>query len=528
MARRIELFKPRGASEDEAQRVLARILPASWIITTNIKEHMFAGPRRPEIDSVLLAPLGLFVLDFKNFRGVITPMSNQPWGGLQEMKANPLEQAYDNMYSVKNLLERHDEKLKDIWIEPLIVLTNESVELDWRTSDVNAESRIRVALLGEVEARVRQIAATKRMALGADMAAKVLDAFKPISVPDGLFDRDDWRSANTIDKAVPSRPPRSPEAKPAADDHGQSASLSLANSVASHALTPPAKPVPVPSPLDVLIYGMFRGEKQGLFREYLHRFGEPKFLKRRPNDELSVAELEYLSRAKEDFETRQALSEEVVRTITPEDVDPLLRLSSVLRNVSGLVSLDRMTDIVKGYARALCREGDVATINSLVGACRMLTDARQSDEFRHLQARWDNFCYRTFAGNLMHRLAGGTRNDGGLRIARPAMPMWFQADDEAMVVAQELIRDQQSPSWCFIDKWLMPDWVPWSSAQRAKRLLRRIEKICKSDIMIKIQGQLQSIANLLDETISNAVELKSVLLRESLTGERGSRRGRSN
>jgi len=206
MARRIEVNKPRGASEDEAQRLLARILPPSWIVTTNIKEHMFPGRRKPELDCILLAPLGLFVLDFKNFRGVITPMLNQAWGGVEESSANPLEQIKDNLFPLKDLFEQQDERLRDLWIESLIGLTNESVELDWRSSDLHADARMHVALLGEVEAKARQIAATKRMALDSDLASKILAALKPTSLPNELFSGFDWSGASAVGEGATARP----------------------------------------------------------------------------------------------------------------------------------------------------------------------------------------------------------------------------------------------------------------------------------------------------------------------------------
>lgn len=207
MAQRVEVNKPRGASEDEAQRLLARVLPRSWIITTNIKEHMFAGPRKPEIDSLLLTPAGLFILDFKNFRGVVTPMLNASWNGPKGTETNPLEQASDNIYPVKDLLGRYDEQLKNIWIESLIVLTNADVEVNWRASDVTADARMHISLLGEVESKVRQIAASKRMSLDSNLASKILAALKPIAIPPNLFSGPDWvdgsaSGRNLEDKSV--------------------------------------------------------------------------------------------------------------------------------------------------------------------------------------------------------------------------------------------------------------------------------------------------------------------------------------
>jgi hypothetical protein len=242
MARRIEVNKPRGASEDEAQRLLARILPPSWIVTTNIKEHMFPGRRKPELDCILLAPLGLFVLDFKNFGGVITPMLNQAWGGVDESSANPLEQIKDNLFPLKDLFEQQDGRLKDLWIESLIVLTNESVELDWRSSDLHADARMHVALLGEVETKVRQIAATKRMALDPDLASKILAALKPTSLPNGLFAGSDWAGASTVSDSATACPRSSKNARANAQASFEPSSYDMEVTIEETAAPGPSSP----------------------------------------------------------------------------------------------------------------------------------------------------------------------------------------------------------------------------------------------------------------------------------------------
>ncbi|MGY3695047.1 hypothetical protein ACVIGA_005127 [Bradyrhizobium sp. USDA 3240] len=113
MAHLVEINAARSESERAAQIFLAQHLPESWIITTNIKERNFSGRRKPEIDSVVVSPLGIFILDFKNFRGSVTPMTNHVWTGLEE---NLFDQADDNVFPVKDLIERRTGET--VWSTP--------------------------------------------------------------------------------------------------------------------------------------------------------------------------------------------------------------------------------------------------------------------------------------------------------------------------------------------------------------------------------------------------------------------------
>ena len=195
MAHLIRINPPRSASEARAQRQLSKTLPSSWILTTNINENNFkavrslARKRKPEIDSALMCPLGIFILDLKNFAGLITPYVNKPWGGTED-RGNPFTQSQDNLYPVKELLSSHDARLKTIWFEYLIVLTNKNVILNWQALDEVSPLRWHVALIDDVEEHVRKIAALSDNVrpLNSVRALEALRAFDPEELPEGLFD----------------------------------------------------------------------------------------------------------------------------------------------------------------------------------------------------------------------------------------------------------------------------------------------------------------------------------------------------
>ena len=481
---------------------------------------MFSGSRKPEIDSILITPLGLFVLDFKNYHGTITPRSNGAWGGAEDDRRNPLEQIQDNMYSVKDLLKAHDEQFKDIRLETLIVLTNQDAELDWRGSNVNADARMQISLIGEVEVKVRQLA-TKLKPLNRDVASKVLDALQLVSVPADLFISADWgESKSTIepgrnfsDSSESSVPQGE---KPHTEPLQPATGLNL-----GHPSNPNLVAKPVISQLDLVISKMIRWEDHQFFREYLQHFEDPQLLKRQPDQELSAAELERLRSAKANFENRQALANEITRAIRNE-IDNLTYWSDSLYDIRDLVSYQRATEIVGEYVRLISRESDVSTMHRLVMACRALTHARNGDQYRKLRKKWWDFCRQTLAGPLLKKLDYATieHGDDSRLISPPAIPVSFKLDEKKITIAQEIFRNGQEPVARLIDRFLLPNAIPWSSRQRAERLIRRVEKYCDSDVMKEIQSQLRIVAETLDRIMARDTGLKAALLRESLTGEK--------
>jgi hypothetical protein len=190
MAHLIKVNTPRSESENQALTRLASKLPASWIITTNIYEYRFSGPTKREIDSLLICPLGIFVLDFKNYAGAITPMLNRDWGGVNNIDKNPLEQGQNSIFPLKDLFRNYDDDLPHaVWLEWLIVLTHSDARLAWNTSDLSTDLRSRICLIEDVETNIHQLARGS-FALGALTARKVLEALGQKSVAEDIFA--DW------------------------------------------------------------------------------------------------------------------------------------------------------------------------------------------------------------------------------------------------------------------------------------------------------------------------------------------------
>jgi ribosomal protein S1 len=195
MARLVQVNKTVHRSESEAHRQLGNILPASWIVTTNIARHNFEELRgkKGEVDSIVISPFGLFVLEFKNYSGVVTPYKNKPWvsarGNFAEEKENPLDQAEPNMFLVKDLLKLklHDSQFDKLRFQWLIVLTHKDVKLDWSSSDFPVKLRSRVALVHEVKAKIHHIASTAKNSLNLDLVGRVLEVLAPAEPPSKII-----------------------------------------------------------------------------------------------------------------------------------------------------------------------------------------------------------------------------------------------------------------------------------------------------------------------------------------------------
>jgi hypothetical protein len=196
MASLVQINEPDSGSEHRAQNDLCDILPASWIVTTNIQEHNFEGvtSKKVELDCTLITPLGFFVLDFKNVRGEIVPLKNKPWLGISNERKNPFSQIRTQIYAIKDLIIWN--KI-DVHVEGLVVLTHSDIVLNWKDSDA-LELRGRVAFIHEVAEKVQKISQsrTQPIALSARTAQGILDALKPAVVPNNLFDHPDWSKAH--------------------------------------------------------------------------------------------------------------------------------------------------------------------------------------------------------------------------------------------------------------------------------------------------------------------------------------------
>ena len=193
MAQLVVIDPPRDDAERNAQKLLANMLPVSWIVTTNIYEAHFPkrrGRTKSEVDSVLICPVGVIVLSLKHYSGLIVPKTSGRWGGVIE-KDNPINKVTNQMYQIKHLTKNElGDKFK---LERLIVLTNRRVELDWTSTQLPQDEKLRITRVPDVEATVRAITEGGKTLLDGEKARQILVALETPEIGDDLFNHQDWK-----------------------------------------------------------------------------------------------------------------------------------------------------------------------------------------------------------------------------------------------------------------------------------------------------------------------------------------------
>jgi ribosomal protein S1 len=185
-------------AERAASKWLEEHLPNHWILTSNIDRHNFEEVRNAqELDGLLICPAGIFVLEYKNHVGRITPNRNKSWHrNGEELRSKDeisFHKAHRKIFTIKDFLKGVDKAFDGLQFHELIILTNENVELDWTSSDIPERSRghMKVALLRDVEAKINQIASDGgdrriRTPVPPGLELKAIEALAPAAWPQGL------------------------------------------------------------------------------------------------------------------------------------------------------------------------------------------------------------------------------------------------------------------------------------------------------------------------------------------------------
>ena len=112
--------------ENQVTKVLNYSFDDNYYLINDIKIPDVKG----NIDHIVLAPNGVFVIETKNYRGDITCHGDH-WSGKNWVKrTSPSKQARINAFTVKNLIESlEDFYVAHIWVQPIVVFTNYDVRL---------------------------------------------------------------------------------------------------------------------------------------------------------------------------------------------------------------------------------------------------------------------------------------------------------------------------------------------------------------------------------------------------------------
>jgi hypothetical protein len=490
MAHLIQVNESRSESERRALSALAGKLPASWIITTNIKEHNFEGlRRRPEIDSVVICPLGIFLLDFKNFSGSIVPMMNRDWGAAPAI-GNPFEQATNNCYAFRDLLKKNDEELQQLWLEWLIVMTHSEATLDWNASDLREDQKIRIPLLIEVETAIRKISRSK---LSVQNARSVLKALHPSSIPDGLFETDEWATIPT----------------PSTGSRATSGNKSQTDGTDASAKENVQR--------ESLVDSLFPNDdwpNRYYFSVYLRAGERPELTSKTKHSVLSDDELTFLHNAKNDFCHRKALAKELLSALRSVNIDRFMGLDDGFLGIRGMLSSHRISQIFEQYVHLIFMEGDVSELSAIIVACRAFTNTLATEEFKmHLKIGEElKGEFRT----LRLRLDGTAVERYQFEKYEGLGDLVDEDCDRLERSVRQRIRNERN--WqenFFLD--LIPK-APWSSNARAAAVIRKLRAWLRASVRVRIFSSLAEMSRIIGLRMSKDLELKRRISREALTG----------
>ncbi len=150
------------ANELAALAALDRMLDPSWLIFHSRKP--LAG--RADIDTLIVAPHGVFVAELKNFRGAITIGNGASWQrrsttGEDEAIANFLQgQAQRQAQQLKSEFKTKAQ-LHQVWIEPVVIFTHSDSRLDFVSSDAGQLQQL-VFTLDQAKDRLEALCAQNR------------------------------------------------------------------------------------------------------------------------------------------------------------------------------------------------------------------------------------------------------------------------------------------------------------------------------------------------------------------------------
>lgn len=122
---------PQNQSESLVIRTLTELLPSTYTVIANFEITQKGGTPQ-EYDGVVIAPHAVYVIEIKGYAGRIRGDDHQ-WEVRGKPYPAPLSTTNQKARVLKSVIER---KLSGIslWVEPLIILSDDRVELDLRGS----------------------------------------------------------------------------------------------------------------------------------------------------------------------------------------------------------------------------------------------------------------------------------------------------------------------------------------------------------------------------------------------------------
>lgn len=125
--RKYRIYNAGWKGEKQVAKLLNSRLSDDYFLINDLYLHNGGG----DIDHVVLAPSGIFVLETKNWSGDIT-CNGDDWqrAGKRNFKGSPSRQVKRNAAKIKNLLDSSQVfRSLDVWVEGIVVFTNNNAAL---------------------------------------------------------------------------------------------------------------------------------------------------------------------------------------------------------------------------------------------------------------------------------------------------------------------------------------------------------------------------------------------------------------
>lgn len=132
--RKYHLYRGGRQGEKRVTRLLGSSLNDDYYLINDL----YLQGSRGDIDHILLAPNGIFVLETKNWRGKIT-CNGDKWhrAGKGEISSSPSRQVKWNASQIKRIISNSPTlRTLGIWVEGIVVLTNKHTALNLNSPTV--------------------------------------------------------------------------------------------------------------------------------------------------------------------------------------------------------------------------------------------------------------------------------------------------------------------------------------------------------------------------------------------------------
>jgi hypothetical protein len=119
--RQYHLYNGGWRGEKQVAQHLSNSLSDDYYLINDLYLHGGGG----DIDHVVIAPGGVFVLETKNWTGHTT-VNGDEWhrSGKRNFKGNPSQQVKRNVAKIKAILDNSPLRSLNVWVEGIVVITN--------------------------------------------------------------------------------------------------------------------------------------------------------------------------------------------------------------------------------------------------------------------------------------------------------------------------------------------------------------------------------------------------------------------